>query len=102
MKLPIETKLKLLFPGFIREHRFMAARKFRWDYCWLEPMIALEVQGATWVKGGHSTGTGIRRDAEKFTLGQIYGWLVVIATMDMIRDGIALDLLAKAFAVREK
>lgn len=55
------------------------------DFAWPEARIAVEVQGATWVKGGHSTGAGIARDAAKSNLAQLSGWVLLALTAEMIR-----------------
>jgi len=65
-------------------------RRFRWDFAFPDKKVLIEVQGAIWVKGGHSTGTGISRDAEKLNLATLAGWRTLIVTADMIKDGRAL------------
>lgn len=52
-------------------------RKFRGDL--VEPLgkTIIEIQGAVWVQGGHSTGTGITRDAFKSLLALSNGWVTI-------------------------
>ena len=54
------------------------------DFLWPEARVVAELQGAIWVKGGHSTGTGIQRDAIKALTAAAGGWVVVGLTADMI------------------
>lgn len=72
-------------------------RKFRFDFAWVGPAVLCEVQGGVWMgRGGHSSGGGIQRDAEKTTLAQLEGYIVVIATAATIKDGRALEWIARA------
>jgi very-short-patch-repair endonuclease len=54
------------------------------DFAWPEARVVVEIQGGTWVKSGHSTGTGIQRDAIKALTAAAGGWVVVGLTADMI------------------
>jgi very-short-patch-repair endonuclease len=54
------------------------------DFAWPNAQVVVEVQGGTWVKSGHSTGTGIQRDAIKALTAAAGGWVVVGLTADMI------------------
>ena len=65
--------------GLVKNARSMVA-----DFAWPDAQVAVEVQGATWVTGGHSTGTGIARDAAKSNLAQLNGWVLVALTAEMI------------------
>jgi very-short-patch-repair endonuclease len=57
-------------------------RKFRFDFtCGI---VAIEIEGGTWIRGGHSTGVGIQRDCEKGNLATLEGWKVFRLTSDMI------------------
>jgi very-short-patch-repair endonuclease len=73
-------------------------RRFRWDFAWPSKKILVEVQGAIWVKGGHSTGTGITRDAEKLNLATLAGWKILIVTAEHIKSGQALLWIQEALS----
>ena len=45
----------------------------------------------TLIRGGHSTGTGIRRDYTKQNLCQIAGYKLLTFDADMVKSGQALD-----------
>lgn len=73
-----------------REYRAIPERRFKWDFAYVSHRLLIEVQGAVWVKGGHSTGTGINRDCEKLALATINHWYTIAVTKDQIRSGDAV------------
>jgi hypothetical protein len=78
-------------------------RHWVYDAAWVEERIAYEVNGATYVKGGHSTGTGIHRDYEKANAAVLLGWRLFVFDSKMIKqpkdgsDSDAIATLRKAF-----
>lgn len=60
-------------------------RAFVGDFIWPSAQVVVEIQGGTWVVSGHSTGTGIKRDATKLLTAAIGGWLVVPLTAEMMK-----------------
>lgn len=84
------------FPLPEREVSPIPGRKFRFDFAWTDRKLLVEIQGGTWGKGGHSTGSGIDRDTEKLNLATIHGWRVMQFTGTQVRDGRAMKWL-KAF-----
>jgi hypothetical protein len=56
------------------------------------------VQGGVWNfgKSGHTTGTGITRDAEKCSLAAANGFRVIQATTAQVRDGSAIEWIKQA------
>jgi len=81
-----------------KEVMVIPGRRFRWDFRVGPPSkkLLVEVQGAIWVKGGHSTGTGISRDAEKLNLATLAGWRTLVLTAEMIKDGRGLRWIQEA------
>lgn len=93
-----------LFPQFCRtmglpepvaEHRFHPERRWRFDYCWPEAKIALEVEGGGWVGGRHTSGKGFQADMVKYNAAACLGWrvlrvepraLLTVATAQMIKE----------------
>jgi len=87
-----EVKAHLIFPN--------CNRKFRYDRGYLPLKILIELDGGTWAvagakpcslcgkkqQGGHSTGGGARRDAEKGNLAASDGWFLFRFTTDMVSD----------------
>ena len=69
------TLLKERGIKFETETKLVPGRKFRVDFFIPEIRCCVEIEGATWVKGGHSSGTGIVRDCEKLNLLQMNGYM---------------------------
>lgn len=78
-----------LMDGMERQHKFIPGRQYQADFCWPAARLILEVDGGTWVKGGHSSGAGIERDYERDALAVIFGWRVLRATSNQVLDGSA-------------
>lgn len=76
-------------------------RKFAFDRAWpsASPPVAVDVQGAIYVKGGHSTGTGIERDTEKACLAALAGWRYLPVTEKQIKSGQAVAWIAQALGM---
>jgi len=87
-------------PDPVREYRFDASRRWRFDFAWLAPRVALEVEGGTYSGGRHSRGSGFEKDAEKYNRAAILGWTVIRVTTAMVDDGRALAFAEGALAAR--
>ncbi len=87
-------------PAPVPEFRFHETRKFRFDLAWPSLKVAVEREGGTWGIGRHNSGSGMSKDAEKYNLAAIGGWLVIRATVDMLRDGKAIEHAIRAIEVR--
>ena len=97
------TQIKMLkLPMPETELKVIEGRRFRYDLGWPDHSLLCEIQGATWVKGGHSTGVGIRRDCEKNNLAVLDGWRVLVFTGDHIKSGQAALWIKQALAQREE
>lgn len=86
-------------PAPVREHRFAPPRKWAFDYCWLAAMVALECEGATWIKGRHTTGKGFDGDCRKYGEATVRGWRVIRCTREMVEDGSMVELLRRLLSV---
>lgn len=81
------------------EYRFSPPRRYRWDFCHPQTKIAIEIQGGIWAaKGGHTGGTGLLSDYEKFCFAAALGWRVFPLADSMI-DEKHLHLIASAIRV---
>lgn len=83
-------------PPPVREYRFHAERRWRFDFCWPDRKVAVECEGATWTNGRHTRGSGYAKDLEKYNAAQMLGWKVFRCTADMVKRGIALELAMEA------
>ena len=87
--------------GYVREFRkAIPGRKFRFDFAfvsgkWQGKMLLIEINGGTYTRGGHSTGTGIKRDYEKGNLAVQYGYKLLTFDADMVKSGQALEFTEK-------
>ncbi len=101
----LARQLDLAKIEYIREYQAIQGRRFRWDFyfpvdCWIIGLpttpILLEVQGGLWIKGAHSTGTGIERDMEKLNTATINGFRLLQVSGKHIKSGEALRWVQEA------
>lgn len=71
-------------PEPVREHRFDPVRKWRFDFCWLDAGIAVELEGGVWSRGRHTRGAGFTEDARKYNTAVISGYRVIRLTGEML------------------
>lgn len=87
-----------VFPDLplVREHPFIADRKFRADFAHLESRVAIEYQGGIWQRErtGHSSGKGIERDCLKSCLAQLGGWAIFPLSPAMSEQAAMLHCIA--------
>lgn len=79
-----------------REVCVIPGRKFRFDFCWREARLLIEINGGTYTKAAHSTGGGIARDYEKLRLAQDCGWKVYPFDGRAVKSGEAIEVVRKA------
>ena len=80
------------------EHRFAPPRHWRFDIAFLEPRIAIELEGGAWTRGRHTRGSGFIADMEKYNAATLHGWRLLRFTPDQVMNGTARDTLEKAIA----
>jgi len=88
-------------PTPVREMPFAKPRMWRFDFCWHERMIALEIDGGTFNGGGHVRGKGVAKDCEKACEAAIRGWRVLRVDGDQVRDGRALKWARRALLAED-
>jgi len=79
--------------GYVREYQAIPGRRFRFDFAWRKERLLVEINGGTYSKGAHSTGTGINRDYEKGNLAVLNGWRVLSFDTKMVKSGAALEVV---------
>jgi len=84
-----------------REAAVIPGRKFRFDFCFREARLLIEINGGTFTKGGHSSGLGLRRDYEKLRLAQDHGWKVYPFDAQAVRSGEAVEVVRRALGGEE-
>lgn len=71
------------------EYKFCKDRKFRFDFCWPNRLIAVEIEGAVWTQGRHTRGSGFIKDMEKYNIAGKLGYRVFRFTPTEYNKGIA-------------
>lgn len=82
--------------GYVREYTAIPGRKFRFDFCFKQERLLIEINGGTYTKGAHSTGAGIARDYEKANLATLQGWRVLTFDGKAVKSGEAVETIRKA------
>ena len=70
----LRFKLEKLKPQ--TEVKFHPLRKWRFDFCFPEKMLALEIEGAVYSSGRHTRGSGFIKDIDKYNNAAILEWKV--------------------------
>lgn len=78
------------------EFTFAPPRRWRFDLAWPSRMLAVEVEGGSWVGGRHTRGAGFEADVEKYNEAVLLGWRLLRVTPKMIDDGRALHAIERA------
>ena len=84
------VQLRAMKVPFTREVRVCKERRYRLDFV-LPGKLAVEVNGGSWVKSGHSTGKGLQRDADKGYECLKAGFRLLTLTSDDVRSGAGID-----------
>lgn len=87
-------------PELVVEHRFLAERRWRFDFAHPATMTAIEIEGGAYQGGRHTRLGGFITDAEKYNTAAEMGWtvfrlpspLVGTAWAERIRDHIRLRM----------
>ena len=66
-----------LIKSYETEYKFDEVRKFRFDWCIPELMIAIEYEGVFSAKSRHTTVAGFSEDCRKYNLAIANGWRVL-------------------------
>lgn len=80
------------------EHCFHPTRKWRFDWSWPDHLVALEVDGGVFLKGGgrHNRGSGYREDAAKMNEAACLGWRVLRVLPEQLYSTQTLDWIRRA------
>jgi very-short-patch-repair endonuclease len=95
--LPLEQQIALAkLPVPEREVRFHPQRRWRFDLAYRDRKLAIEIEGAVWVQGRHTRGSGYVADLEKYSEAAILGWRILRCTPQQVASGAALALVQRA------
>lgn len=70
------------------------SKRYRADFAHLPSRSLIEIQGGTFSRGRHVTGSGYERDARKFNLATIGGWKVFLLTTQTAKEIFWLERIA--------
>lgn len=82
------------------EYRFHQTRKWRFDICWKDIFLAVEVDGGVYTNGRHVRGKGYENDCEKFGEAMALGWDVYRTTPGLIKSGLAIDTIERLIKLK--
>ena len=83
-----------------REYAFAKPRRFRFDFCWPDKMLAAEVEGGIWTGGAHTRGKHFEQDAEKYNLATDLGYRVYRFTEKHVNDWSAAETIKRALEAK--
>ena len=69
--------------GYVQEHKFHPVRRWRFDFAWIDEMVAVECDGGQWKAGGGRHNTDA--DREKINTAVALGWRVLRFSGNQIR-----------------
>jgi hypothetical protein len=106
----VESQLELLLlnrleraglPTGEAQFRIVPARRWKWDRAWPSHRVAADVQGGIYSRrgDGHNRPSKIENDCRKAAAAAALGWRVLPITEKMIREGVAVELIAAALGV---
>ena len=72
------------------------SKRYRADFALPEARSLIEIQGGTYMRGRHVSGSGYDRDARKYNLAMISGWKVYLLTSTTATDAIWIEKIGKA------
>ena len=82
------------------EYRFAPPRRWRFDFAWPAAMLAVEVEGGSWIAGRHVRGRGFEADCEKYNAATLLGWRILRFTTAMVESGAALSAVKAVFGMQ--
>lgn len=82
-------------PGVLNRLRAAGLRDWKFDFAWPLLSFAVEVDGGTWVQGGHNTGEGSTRDMNKQHQALSLGWRLYRCNGELVKSGAAALLIQR-------
>jgi len=71
-------------PDPVAQCRFHPDKGWIYDYCWIDKLLALDIQGGGFVMGAHSREGGMTNDYYKHNAAVLMGWRPLLASRTMI------------------
>lgn len=89
-------------PEPVTEYRFHKTRRWRFDACWPDLKLAVEVEGGAWINGRHNRGSGFEADLEKYGEAMALGWTVYRCGRKLIKSGDAIRTILILYEQRQE
>jgi very-short-patch-repair endonuclease len=70
-------------------------RKFRFDYCFIDNKLAVEIEGGVWINGRHNRPSGFIKDMEKYNLACMLGYRILRFTISDLKKQTTYELINK-------
>lgn len=89
---------------FRRNARFIPGRRFEADFYFPKLRLVVEVDGGLWMpRGGHTSGSGAKRDRERDILAYVSGRVLTIrVASDHVKSGEALEWVKQILEIRQE
>lgn len=82
----------------LREYKFHPVRLWRFDFAFVDHMLAVEIEGGIWTAGRHTTGTGFLHDIEKYNAATELGWRLLRFSTQAVMKGNAIEVTKRVLA----
>lgn len=103
LELKVSRQLSMAnIPPWETQLRFKPPRLWRFDFAWPEHMVALEVNGGTFMSGKnkHTNGARLHGEYEKLNAAQTLGWVVLQCDAKHVSKGEVVTFVFDALAAR--
>jgi very-short-patch-repair endonuclease len=70
----------------LSEYRFDRVRRWKFDFCFTEHKLAVELEGIGSGKSRHTSFVGYAKDCEKYNTATLAGWRILRFTGQMLED----------------
>ena len=87
-------------PVPVAEYVFAPPRRWRFDFCYLNERIGIELHGGIFIFGRHVRGTGFAKDCEKYSAAALAGFRVLHFTEKDLRHGEAMTVIEKILGIQ--
>lgn len=77
-------------------------KDWRFDFAWLAPKLAVEINGGNWVRGRHTRASALKSEYAKLNAAQKHGWTVLTYDGAMVKSGEAIRDVADWLNRNEK
>ena len=99
--LEVQIRAVGLSGGFVSEHKFHPDRRWRFDGCWPDRMVAFEIDGGNRMAkiiNGKPVAVGrhtLESDMEKLNEAAILGWRILRFTPAQVKSGAAISAIER-------